>query len=133
MIYRVGSPVVLTISCAKCTHELDLEAYTTITPGLVIQPPFSRSDCDCGASDEPRLGSWTVTHERSGGMIGHYPDPETAQAAAAQFGPICDWTLTGSDVRALIEGDESVRATFRAIATPARALRIPDSSHLMSR
>ena len=64
-----------------------VRAFTTATPGLVVHESLG----DPG---------WMISHERSGLLVCCLGDPEQAQAAAAEFGPLADWMMSGNEIKA---------------------------------
>jgi len=70
-----------------CGEPVVIPAFTTAAPGLVVHESMG----DPG---------WMISHERSGLLLCCLADPESAQAAAAEFGPLADWTMSGTEIKA---------------------------------
>lgn len=89
MMNRITVP----IACKRCTDPVDMQCITTPTPGLVVldhHRPCGHFITDTG---------WNVVHARSGLMVGHANDPESAMFLAEQLGKRdLDWTLSGNEI-----------------------------------
>lgn len=90
-----------------CGDVLEVPAFTTATPGLVV-------------TDTP--DGWTVTHVPTGRSIGHYFDgPEQAMYAAGLLAEL-DWTSDATDYRAW---DPHKHLVTRVLGDPLRAIGSP--------
>lgn len=105
------APVIIKVPRANPPVDVEVRAWLTLTPGLVVHPSIG----DPG---------WVVAHQRSGLLIGWTHDPESAHAMAVELGAIADWTLSGEELRRQVLGDGGARAReIVAKGQPRRSLR----------
>lgn len=79
------------INAATTWGDIEHEAWTTRTPGLVVCPPHP--------DDEGHPGMWVVTHVRSGAVVAYEAGPEQAMAAAEELGTWRSWEVSGDELR----------------------------------
>lgn len=96
-LVRITIPVTAHGNLDALEHDdtIDVFAYPTDTPGLVVQRAL-----------EPNADEWHVTHVPTGRwipmMYDHLQDLDTARRLATALGPVMDWTrpsLTEDEVQ----------------------------------
>lgn len=90
----------ITLTVPTKLGDVTVRAFPTAVPGLVVIPPHAI----------PGDEDWALTHMQSGGSVGLFTDPETAQRAAFALADLADWTVDAATLYAAgIKGEAARR------------------------
>lgn len=85
------TPVTVNLGCRRHDEGHDVQAWTTVAPGLVVHAPMV---CPGAGAD----ANWCVTHARSGGAVARVSGPEEGQFVAELLGRCGNWDRPATEI-----------------------------------